>query len=376
MKEIALIGFVQTIFYSLLLLVKKQKKAHDYLLIVFILFVGAELLYRHLLLLGYEADNRWLVLFDTIYWALFGPVTLFYYMTIVGKVRWLKNIHAIHLIPLLVSLLSVAGFLSPHTASQSFIDYFNNSNGLTKVGLNIWEYTSPLYLLYVFLLLRKHNRSVKNHYSNVSGRDLRWLTMLVFGMLVYCLASYLLWFTESLFNFEFGISPLYILPGFLTLYVFFVGFYGFRQGPIVFASSAADAAQSRHADHKYSKSGLHDGERKALVSGLKKLMEEEKPYLDNDLTITHLAVKLNTNLYKLSQVINESLNQTFYDLINSYRIEESKRLLQGPEAGKYTITSIAQDAGFTSKSAFYSAFRRKTGMTPGEYMERMRVEAI
>jgi AraC-like DNA-binding protein len=78
-----------------------------------------------------------------------------------------------------------------------------------------------------------------------------------------------------------------------------------------------------------------------------------------------------TDFHKLSQVINESFNQNFYDYINTYRIEESKRLLQNPESEKYKIISIAYDSGFSTKSAFYNAFRKNTGITPGEYQKKV-----
>ena len=198
MKEIALIGFVQTLFYFLLLSAKKQKKAHDYLLIIFILCVGAELIYRYLMAFHYGPDNRWLVFFDITYWALFGPVTLFYYLTLIRKVRRLKPLYALNLLPLVIGLLSAAGFLLPHTASQSFFEYFDNSTGLIKAGLNIWDISSPLYLLFTFLILIKHKRAVMDQFSNVSGRDLQWLILLVSGYLLNILIYYLMWLASIL----------------------------------------------------------------------------------------------------------------------------------------------------------------------------------
>ena len=375
MKEIALIGFVQTLFYALLLLFKKEKKIHDLLLTVFLLFVGAELLYRYLLLLGYETSARWLVMFDITYWALFGPLTLFYILTATGKADRLRPAYLLHLVPLFISLLSVSGFLGQSVQARSFIDYYNTATGVTRAGLLVWEYASPLYLFYSLLLLRKHARLLKEQFSDISGRDIRWLMMLVAGFFTYCLLTYALWVTVDFFTLDIRVSPLNVLPAVLTVYVFFMGFYGFRQGPILPAADIAGVASKHHPNRKYCKSGLREQERKQLVTGLKTLMDDDKPYLDNDLTITDLAVRLNTNFHKLSQVINESLNQTFYDFVNTYRIEESKRLLQCPEAEKYTITAIAQDAGFTSKSAFYNAFRKQAGMTPGQYLERARINA-
>ena len=71
-------------------------------------------------------------------------------------------------------------------------------------------------------------------------------------------------------------------------------------------------------------------------------------------------------------MINESFHQNFYDFVNTYRIKESKRLLKDPESEKYKIISIAYDSGFSSKSSFYKAFKKSTGITPGEYLNKVK----
>ena len=55
--------------------------------------------------------------------------------------------------------------------------------------------------------------------------------------------------------------------------------------------------------------------------------------------------------------------------MNSYRVEEAKRRLADPRSHYLTIVAIAQEAGFNSKSAFYTAFRKHTGMTPSQFKD-------
>jgi AraC-like DNA-binding protein len=57
----------------------------------------------------------------------------------------------------------------------------------------------------------------------------------------------------------------------------------------------------------------------------------------------------------------------FNDFINSHRVAEVKRRLEGNEAATVTIMSIAYDAGFNSKATFNRAFKKFTGGNPKDY---------
>jgi len=103
---------------------------------------------------------------------------------------------------------------------------------------------------------------------------------------------------------------------------------------------------------------------------LNDFLEREKPNLNPAVTINDLAQKLNIPLRYLSQVINDSLNQNFYDFINSYRIKEALKYLSDSGRDKMTILEILYEAGFNSKSTFYKVFKDHTGESPTEYKKR------
>jgi len=104
---------------------------------------------------------------------------------------------------------------------------------------------------------------------------------------------------------------------------------------------------------------------------LHELMENEKLFLQNDLKLSELARKLNTNTTYLSKVINDISCQNFCNYLNHYRIEEACRLLSEPKNRNLTIEGIAQTVGFRSKSAFNAAFRKIKSVTPSEYLLRL-----
>ena len=76
----------------------------------------------------------------------------------------------------------------------------------------------------------------------------------------------------------------------------------------------------------------------------------------------------------LSQVINETIGQTFFDFINRYRIEEAKRLLTNPADKKITVLEVLYEVGFNSKSSFNKNFKKVTGQSPSEYLSSLNVE--
>jgi AraC-like DNA-binding protein len=117
---------------------------------------------------------------------------------------------------------------------------------------------------------------------------------------------------------------------------------------------------------KYEKSPVTKEESLEYLNRLKDFMLEEKPYLEPELTINDLASRMNVSAKTLSQVINENMKQNFFDFINSYRIAEAKKILSDLET-KITVLEILYSVGFNSKSAFNSAFRRQTGITPTEF---------
>jgi len=107
--------------------------------------------------------------------------------------------------------------------------------------------------------------------------------------------------------------------------------------------------------------------KEALLQKLKQHLETSKPYLNPEVTLNELAQQLNVPARQLSTLINQELGQTFFDMINHYRIEEAKRRIRESEDEKLTILEVMYQVGFNSKSSFNTAFKKYTGVTPSDY---------
>ena len=123
-------------------------------------------------------------------------------------------------------------------------------------------------------------------------------------------------------------------------------------------------------ERKYEKSGLSEETAEQYKDALLQIMETQKPYKQNDLTLSQLAEILNISPHNLSEVINSQLHKSFYDLINEYRINEVKKDLVDPSKNHLKILFIAFDAGCNSKASFNTIFKEKVGTTPSEFRNK------
>lgn len=99
------------------------------------------------------------------------------------------------------------------------------------------------------------------------------------------------------------------------------------------------------------------------------VLKKEKLYVNASISVSSLAKYMNWPINDVSLIINETLSTNFNDLINSYRIEAFKNLINNPNNKKYSILGLAKEVGFNSKTSFYRAFKKETGITPSEYLK-------
>lgn len=115
----------------------------------------------------------------------------------------------------------------------------------------------------------------------------------------------------------------------------------------------------------YTRSLLKELDVDRLMLKLEDLMTEKNIYRDDEINLADTAISLGITHHQLSQLLNERLGMNFNTYINSYRIEEAKKLLiANPDR---TVLTIAYEVGFNSKSSFYESFTKITGITPVEY---------
>ncbi|MBL7817779.1 MAG: helix-turn-helix domain-containing protein [Saprospiraceae bacterium] len=97
-------------------------------------------------------------------------------------------------------------------------------------------------------------------------------------------------------------------------------------------------------------------------------LKKSRAYSNPNLSLNELAAKLKMPPHTLSKIINDGFGVNFFDFINSYRIEEFKKLVHDPRYKNQTFLAIAFEVGFNSKTAFNRSFKKMTNQTPRDYI--------
>ena len=241
-------------------------------------------------------------------------------------------------------------------------DFMPASYTLSFVGV-----AAMLLLAYgvaALLLVRRHASQIKQQYSAVQGINLAWVQALIAAAAM----GAVVWLAGIFIQHPVWVLVSAAVPIALML---LLGVWALRQAPLQ-ATLPTQAAldEPAPAAAKYAKSGLDAPRMQALAAQLEAFMANEKAFLEGDLTLGELSRRINAPPHQLSQLLNQHLGCSFFDYISALRVGEAQRCLTDPAYRSQTVLEIGLAAGFNSKAAFNSAFKRHTGTTPSSYRTR------
>lgn len=95
-------------------------------------------------------------------------------------------------------------------------------------------------------------------------------------------------------------------------------------------------------------------------------MDKDALYLDPNLSLQKLSRHVGALPNQVSQTLNEQIGASFFDYIAQHRIEAAKPMILDAKASSL---AVSLDVGFNSRSTFYKAFKRETGMTPKAFRD-------
>ncbi len=320
-------GVIQSLFLSIYIFYSKNIRSGERLLLGALLLAITLRLVKSIGWYFFDINDMAFLNMGFAAHGFIGPILVLYFLRKTeAKIKWVFK-----LIILLPALALVA--VSP---------FINLSNFWYVGGYELLLYVTAAYLGWSMYLLWLIFKQKKIYFP--------WYRNLFIGVAVFCIA----YFT----NYVFGLNPYITGPVVYSMVIYFISFVMFSNQEIF--TPIGDK-------RKYKNINLSPDQIEKHREKVEGIMTNEKPYLDSDFSLTELSQITSIPKHLLSRFFSESMNQSFTDFTNGYRIRRAKELLIDPSFQNHKIAFIAYDCGFNSLSSFNSAFKKLTGISPSEF---------
>jgi AraC-like DNA-binding protein len=252
-----------------------------------------------------------------------GPLLYLYLKIVISRTTDLGRKSFLHFIPAVLCVV----YLLPYYFQNAAAKLQNMQAERPGVSLGEWYYLrSPIlmahfviYLFAVILMLVKYAKQVREKTVPIDRSVQLQIRFLV-------IASAVLW---VLGTFRFILDPTTNTSLLLLLCVAIV-VYGLGYVCLIKPNVMGGNERVTLPVERYEGSNLSSQRSERYLKKLLQVMDAEKLYTDCDLSLQKVAGKISITPHHLSQIINEGLNQSFSDFINTYRVEEVKRNLVDP----------------------------------------------
>ena len=265
------------------------------------------------------------------------------------------------------------------------------TDGVLTGAYTVTYAMGALTTVWVVLFAARYHRYLSAHYSYMEHLDVGWVvvTCLSFfgSLIVYNFAfDGTTWLSEALYN-------LFSLVLWTFLFLFAQrhrilrrqtrGSHANHQTMDINEQSSTDTTTegipSLDNEEEEMEEEIDEAEERSMPDGfllneayiatrLPQSMEQEQLYLNPKLSLREVATAIGSNMTYLSLYLNRSLEVSFYDYVNRYRVEEASRILCQMSPGeRINMTEVAQRSGFNSVSTFNRYFKKTKGITPKEY---------
>lgn len=300
----------------------------------------------------------------------FAPTIYFYLKAQINREFRFKAVYFLHYVPYFIYfLVNFVVFLQGKDAVNSFrSSTFSDYLGWVET-FAIWS--SYIYYFYQSLRIYREYRSwTETQFSDTETIGFVWLRNFIYLIIA-----------GEVFKWAWGLADKLLgdLPFeqdwwwhlFTVLIICYVGIKGYAQHqPNRLAYSSKNVIEEEtKASSITTTPEQKENSFEELRTKVENLMNQEKLYLEPELSLSDLAQKLKTNTSVLSAAINSNFGKNFNDFVNEYRVEEFKKQIKLPQNQNYTLLAVAFDCGFNSKATFNRAFKKFTGQSPSRFEE-------
>jgi AraC-like DNA-binding protein len=221
-----------------------------------------------------------------------------------------------------------------------------------------------VFLFAAWRLIKRMEHELSVQYAGATRRHFKWLKFLAAALLViklHAILTYALVFVAGRITVTGELTAVLVK----CLFVQSVAFVALLLPEGVITAVGDLPVRSRRTSNDVAAAD-------ANFRALQEIMGDRKPYRIESLRLSDLAAILSIPSRELSELINDRLQTTFCDFVNTYRVADAKAMLGQPANDQFTLVAVAREAGFSSKSSFNRVFKNHTGMSPSEYRNSIR----
>lgn len=368
-----LIGGIVINILILWLLFKSKKELPQKLLILFFGILFLHILHAYSMIHKVKFLYAFTFVFNDVIEFFIGPLIYVYIKSLFENNKTLLQKNWMHFIPAILYLFFISiPFLISLFRDEYIFNYLEFLNENSLILFSVLMVYLIVYILCAFKLVRKYSKAMEANFSTIDKDDFNWVKQMLRICLVVCTIDLGINIYEIITGNEYdGVNPVILFL--IVAMIFYLGYYGVRQSKVLLPEFLIKdiAHLNTNTSPSQTISKATRNEFNELQLKLETVFLEQKPYLDEDLTLNKLAQLIPTTDKKLSMLLNQYMDTTFYDLVNSYRIEAVKTKLQSEDFENYTLLGIAFESGFKSKTSFNRIFKKETGMSPSAYKKSL-----
>jgi AraC-like DNA-binding protein len=292
-----------------------------------------------------------------------GPMLLFYVISLTEDAFQFTRRHLFHLAPIVISLLWLLVFQLD--SSDLRFKTIGQTETERQIANSLWHFIKIMPFFYALAAVnrvRLYRIGLHNQYSNFSPTEPTWLNMLSLGFLFTWSFSILVHVVAN--TVALGAPQVSDLFGITENYIVFILINA------LFINSVVHTHKLLTTKPEVTKDKTDEKLTDSAIQKVQLGMEVQKLFLKQNLNIDEFSKRINLPVKEVSAVINKHYGTNFFEFMNSYRVEEAKRLLGDAQHADMTVMDVLLHAGFNSKSAFHRFFNRLVGMSPTEFRKQ------
>lgn len=304
--------------------------------------------------------------------VLLGPALYFYAFATMSPEKQLpKKAYVIALLGPLVVIIGMLPFIFAMTPEEklALADPATRDPELWQIAIytclfamSVFLFFTGAYFVATLRLQSRHRKQLMERFSAIEKRSMDWFKVVL-----------TLWGCAWLFYaVDFGVGFLswrwfgtgIVLPALEAIILIVFAHLALKQ-PVL---EESDKGRPQSTPSRTATLNLQQMEQ--IAGKLTAVMRDDTLFMEEDLSLKRLSDAVSVSENQISETLSQHLKTNFFQFVNGYRVEQAKSLIGSTNK---TVSAIAFEVGFNSKSTFNAAFKKAVGATPTAYRNQSKL---